>query len=734
MFKKRLLSLALTAVIITSSIIFIAPSGKVLADVSIDSTFPDMYVREWARDNVDTNGDGKLSTSEIDNVYVINLKKNKDGIGVADASGLEIFKNVQTIDLSNNSIRTLDVSSFTSLTNLNCSYNSIKSLKFSSSNSKLETINCSHNKLTELDVSNLTNLKNLNCSFNEDMTSLNAAKCPNLSYLQCSDCKLKQGMQSFNVSNSLNLWIVDISNNKFTSIDWGNKRTKMVSFDCSGNPIEGDSLKVNGLTALTHLRCNHTPITSLDVTNLKKLSTLHINYTKLTSLPDLTGNPDLEYLGANKTHIKSMDISNLKKLKFLEVTDSDMETIKFDNPNLYYLNVTGNKLTFLDTSLLPSLVDLICDSNELTDIKLGEHPNLSVFSCRYNDLTNIKPVASLTKLFCNGNNISEIDISGCPNFLGLVTSVSPEEKTDANGQVRYEYKEKLGVDANRLPYELTIDKGTKIKTSETSSSTNSKDPVTTITPSGESGQKILGFVSRLYTCVLGRSPEPDGAAYWSSELYNFRQTGAQVAQGFIFSQEFKDRNTSNTDFVTILYNTFFDRTPETDGLNYWVGQLDSGSMSRERVAMGFIYSQEWSDTCASYGIRSGGDIAPSGDIKPTDMTYGFVERLYNIALDRKYDEEGRQYWASRLANYTLTGEQIGIEFFLSDEMNSKDLSNEEFVDRLYQTFMDRSGDTDGINYWVGQLNGGASRQSVVLGFTRSAEFVERCIKARIMPY
>ena len=254
-----------------------------------------------------------------------------------------------------------------------------------------------------------------------------------------------------------------------------------------------------------------------------------------------------------------------------------------------------------------------------------------------------------------------------------------------------------------------------------------------VSPADPNAQ-ILAFVERIYIYVLDREPEAEGAAFWSEELYSFRRTGAEVAQGFIFSDEFAARNTTDEEFVTILYKTFFGRDPEEDGMNFWLDQLATGAMDRTTVANGFIYSQEWADTCASYGIRSGGDLKPSGSIEPTDLTYAFVERMYTTAMGRGYDEEGKQYWASELANFNITGEQCGASFFLSDEMTGYGLSDEEFLGRLYATFMNREADEDGAAYWLGIMASGTTRADVVFGFTRSAEFTDKCIEARILPY
>lgn len=256
----------------------------------------------------------------------------------------------------------------------------------------------------------------------------------------------------------------------------------------------------------------------------------------------------------------------------------------------------------------------------------------------------------------------------------------------------------------------------------------------TVVPSADPKAQILAFVERIYIYVLDREPEEEGAAFWSEELYAFRRTGAEVAQGFIFSEEFASRNTSDTEFVTILYKTFFGRDPEEDGLNFWLAQLSSGTMDRVAVANGFIYSQEWAETCASYGIRSGGDLKPKGAIAPTELTYAFVERMYTTAMGRSYDEEGRQYWASELANFNITGEACGASFFLSAEMEGYKLSDKEFLGRLYATFMNREADSEGEAYWLSQMSAGVPRADVVFGFTRSPEFTEKCVEARILPY
>ena len=250
----------------------------------------------------------------------------------------------------------------------------------------------------------------------------------------------------------------------------------------------------------------------------------------------------------------------------------------------------------------------------------------------------------------------------------------------------------------------------------------------------EETKLICDFIARLYKYVLNRDSEEDGMEFWTNELYSFRRSGAEVGLQFIFSDEFINRKTSDAEFVTILYKTFFGRDPEQEGFDFWTSALKDGKLDRMGVALGFVYSQEWADTCASYGIRSGGDIKPTVAIDPTEATYAFVERMYTTAMNRGSDKQGKEYWANELSNFNCTGEFVGLAFFLSDEMTGMNLPDKEFVTRLYKTFMDRDPEKEGLDYWAKTLGSGTSRMDVVYGFTRSEEFINKCIAARILPY
>ncbi len=116
-----------------------------------------------------------------------------------------------------------------------------------------------------------------------------------------------------------------------------------------------------------------------------------------------------------------------------------------------------------------------------------------------------------------------------------------------------------------------------------------------------STSKVEQFVTRFYNQCLLRDPDPEGLAYWVTELESGRKTGADVARGFIHSTEFVNRNTSDSEYVTILYRAFFGREPDVSGYNYWMNRLETGS-TRDEVLDGFIYSYEFVKLCEDYDI------------------------------------------------------------------------------------------------------------------------------------
>lgn len=236
----------------------------------------------------------------------------------------------------------------------------------------------------------------------------------------------------------------------------------------------------------------------------------------------------------------------------------------------------------------------------------------------------------------------------------------------------------------------------------------------------ETPSNIQKFVSRMYTVALGRDAEPTGLAYWTTRLKYQQIDGAGTAGGFILSTEFKNRNLSNNDYVDVLYRTFFDREGDPEGKEYWLNKLNSGR-SREDILAGFVNSVEFANLCDTFDIARG-TMNADGSTKYNPGVRSFVLRMYTKALNRKGETLGVEDWTNRIVSGRMSAEDVAKSFIFSEEFVNKNLSDEQFVETLYQTFMDRASDPVGKADWLNKLRNGDSRYSVLEGFSRSVEF------------
>ncbi len=140
---------------------------------------------------------------------------------------------------------------------------------------------------------------------------------------------------------------------------------------------------------------------------------------------------------------------------------------------------------------------------------------------------------------------------------------------------------------------------------------------------------VREFVSRFYQVVLGRPADTAGLDFWANSLKNGTKTGADVARGFILSQEFINQQLDKASYVNVLYSAFFNRNADPGGYSYWLGLLNAG-IGREAVLNGFISSQEFFNLCESYSIipvtctysisSSSGSFTSSGGTSSVSVT------------------------------------------------------------------------------------------------------------------
>ncbi len=129
-------------------------------------------------------------------------------------------------------------------------------------------------------------------------------------------------------------------------------------------------------------------------------------------------------------------------------------------------------------------------------------------------------------------------------------------------------------------------------------------------------------VFRLYCAYFLRQPDAGGFQYWLS----LREEGLPleaVAENFALSTEFRNtygKQVSTADFVTLIYSNLFERAPDADGFQYWIGIIDDG-LARGRVMTYFSESQEYKTRIETVGCEGGGAGGGGGELINTDKIH-----------------------------------------------------------------------------------------------------------------
>ena len=152
-------------------------------------------------------------------------------------------------------------------------------------------------------------------------------------------------------------------------------------------------------------------------------------------------------------------------------------------------------------------------------------------------------------------------------------------------------------------------------------------------------------------------------------------------------------------FAMQQYRDFLGREGDSGGITSWTNYINGGG-TRAAVTEAFFTSTEFQGTGAP------------------------VARLYFAYFLRIPDYGGLTFWI----NYFRTGHtlaEISSAFAASGEFTSRygALTNDQFVDLVYQNVLGRPADAGGKSYWLGQLNGGMPRGQMMIGFSESVEYL-----------
>lgn len=113
-------------------------------------------------------------------------------------------------------------------------------------------------------------------------------------------------------------------------------------------------------------------------------------------------------------------------------------------------------------------------------------------------------------------------------------------------------------------------------------------------------------------------------------------------------------------------------------------------------------------------------------------------RLYLGGMGRIPDKAGFDWWSGYSifeggAEWLKTmsdGFVYSSEFKSYADMNADgEVSNHEFVTHMYENVFEREPDRGGYNYWIGELDSGASDQGdVLMQMTQSNEYIDQTLE------
>jgi len=140
-------------------------------------------------------------------------------------------------------------------------------------------------------------------------------------------------------------------------------------------------------------------------------------------------------------------------------------------------------------------------------------------------------------------------------------------------------------------------------------------------------QEQVAPVSRLYLAYFLRLPDTGGITYWIDQKLN-GMTLNEISNSFARVPEFSDRYGSLDDsgFVNLVYNNVLSRSPDSEGLTFWNGQMNGG-MTRGEVMTGFSESAENQQTTLA-------------QIRVIAFYYGMLRRAP--------DQGGFDFWVAKL--------------------------------------------------------------------------------------
>ncbi len=165
------------------------------------------------------------------------------------------------------------------------------------------------------------------------------------------------------------------------------------------------------------------------------------------------------------------------------------------------------------------------------------------------------------------------------------------------------------------------------------------------------------------------------------------------------------------------YQAVLGRHADSEGANYFLGKLYSGTMDLAGLVAALKNSAEGQRTAQAQGGGTSPAATPAASSTETA-----IDQLYQSILGRHADGDGLNYFLGKLSNGSLTLASLtdalknsaeGQQHARAPGSGSSTVgtgtsaTTETAIDQLYQSILGRHADNEGLSYFLGKLGNGS---------------------------
>lgn len=229
------------------------------------------------------------------------------------------------------------------------------------------------------------------------------------------------------------------------------------------------------------------------------------------------------------------------------------------------------------------------------------------------------------------------------------------------------------------------------------------------------------FAALMFESILGRTIDAQSADTWGNLVAN--GTTASDMIGVLYScDEFINKNYSDEDYITNVYNSILGRNPSSTDFQNWYTLFEESNVSRYYVIKALVNSAEFATRCENFGIAVGSFAVVEGrDYNPE--INDFVINAYESMLGVSPTTEELNHWSESLATLSNTGESFIYSLATDGRFLSK--STQDQVTALYKACMGRIPSQSELNSMVAMAQS-SGINSVIATLTGSTEFNSVC--------